>query len=541
MVTAALYALIMTATAALWMGDTVDYAQSIEAALSGGNYEFWEFGHLFWRPLGWVIYRPVGPLIERLTRLETGRAIISLLIALNWVAGLAGALGLNRLVSRLGALAWSTYAITFTYLVTFGIVNYAHSGSSYLPGLACLVIGLASLAGGARTSGWTAITAGIGLACAVGFWAPYVLAIPAALAFPLIWFGADARRLRFVALLSLSFTLVLGLAYALAVVRLGIRDLQGLKAWVTASSHGIVNNRGMPRVVFGLPRSFVSIGDDGVAWKRYLLQDPYSPVRTSDLIRFSLAKLSLFYAVLLSSILALLRGKAGRRMLVLLILSGLPVLVFAVAWQGGDVERYLPVYPLIFSAWALVLGGDRPVRFVPWLLLVLVVVLTIENLGALSKTARDRRRDRLTHRVEDVLPFLGFDDRVFVVNQRDTLSQGPNDPLYPVTKAVRLRTLIPMGYETAPRWRQSFAKDVREVWAKGGSIWITKRVLSPRPKEEWGWVEGEERTVPWSDIPAFFTPFSLGPFTRDEDGFALFPRTPDNEALVQHFSAKVRE
>ena len=54
----------MAATSALWMSDTVDYARSIDVALGGGNYEFWEFGHLFWRPLGWLIYRAIGPLID---------------------------------------------------------------------------------------------------------------------------------------------------------------------------------------------------------------------------------------------------------------------------------------------------------------------------------------------------------------------------------------------------------------------------------------------------------------------------------------------
>jgi hypothetical protein len=278
-----------------------------------------------------------------------------------------------------------------------------------------------------------------------------------------------------------------------------------------------------------------------VVFKRYLVQDPYNPVRLGELIRVSLAKLTLFYAVMLSTIVALLREKAGRRMLVLLMLGGVPVLAFAVAWQGGDVERYLPIYPLIFSAWALVLGSDRPVRFAPWLLLVLVGVLSIENLSALSKTARHRRRERLSHRVEGALPFLSSDDRVFVVDQRDPLFQGRDDPLFPISRAVRLRSLIPMGHETAPRWRESFAHSVREVWASGGSVWITSRVLSPRPEADWGWVEGGEKSIPWSDIPAFFTPFSLGLSSGDEDGFALFPRTPDNEVLLRRFVANDQE
>ena len=43
-----------------------------------------------------------------------------------------------------------------------------------------------------------------------------------------------------------------------------------------------------------------------------------------DLIRLSLAKVALFYVVLLATFVGLLRGKAERRLLVLAILGGSP-------------------------------------------------------------------------------------------------------------------------------------------------------------------------------------------------------------------------
>jgi asparagine N-glycosylation enzyme membrane subunit Stt3 len=52
------------------------------------------------------------------------------------------------------------------------------------------------------------------------------------------------------------------------------------------------------------------------------------------LVRLSLAKVALFYVVLLATLAGLLRGKAERRLLVLSILGGIPVLAFAVSWQG---------------------------------------------------------------------------------------------------------------------------------------------------------------------------------------------------------------
>ena len=84
----------------------------------------------------------------------------------------------------------ASWSITLAYIVTFGVLNYAHSGV------------LTSLAWPACWSRWrcwsvethrvgTAIAAGIALAGAVGFWAPYILVVPASLAFPLVWFGIE--------------------------------------------------------------------------------------------------------------------------------------------------------------------------------------------------------------------------------------------------------------------------------------------------------------------------------------------------------------
>jgi hypothetical protein len=530
--TTALYSLIMSATTARGMADTIDYASSIEGALRGAGREFWEFGHLLWRPLGYLSYRFAHPLIQRLFGLDSREGIIAVLLAWNWLAGLAGVLSLNRFVSRLGARPRSVGVITLAYLMSYGILNYAHSGSSYIPGLACLLVALALLADREMSLG-TAIVAGVALACAVGFWALYILVIPAALAVPLVWFGPERCRLLLVGVVTVSFVLLLGSAYLLAIDRLGIRDLGSLRAWVTESSHGIANIRGLSRVAFGVPRSFLSMDKDGILYKRFLLKDPYNPVTLSELIRLSLAKITLFYTVLFVTLVGLLRERAGRRLLVLAVLGGLPVLAFAVGWQGGDVERYLPAYPLVFAAWAMILGGDRPIRLIQTLVLSLVVVLSIVNLPALSKVVVDRHRAQLELRVEEIIPSLGAEDRVYVVTIQDLLVRANRDPLRLHRRGLDVRVLIPLGYVDAPRWRDSFASDVRGVWAEGGRAWISKRVLSRRPRAEWDWVEGDEKSVPWSDLPSFFADFELGQAAGDEDGFVLLARTPHNERLLR--------
>ena len=51
----AVYVLATWLTDAAFMGDTEDYVDSAVAFRNGVDYRFWEFGHLFWRPLGWLL------------------------------------------------------------------------------------------------------------------------------------------------------------------------------------------------------------------------------------------------------------------------------------------------------------------------------------------------------------------------------------------------------------------------------------------------------------------------------------------------------
>jgi len=50
----AAYIVATFSTSAIFMGDTVDYVESITLWSRGVNHNFWEFAHLLWRPLGWV-------------------------------------------------------------------------------------------------------------------------------------------------------------------------------------------------------------------------------------------------------------------------------------------------------------------------------------------------------------------------------------------------------------------------------------------------------------------------------------------------------
>ena len=53
---AAVFLLAVLLTDAVFWADTADYVDSVVAFQRGQNYNFWEFGHLFWRPAGWLAW-----------------------------------------------------------------------------------------------------------------------------------------------------------------------------------------------------------------------------------------------------------------------------------------------------------------------------------------------------------------------------------------------------------------------------------------------------------------------------------------------------
>src|SRR5436305_8510979 len=96
------------------------------------------------------------------------------------------------------------------------------------------------------------------------------------------------------------------------------------------------------------------MGSDGATLKRFLLHDPENPVSLSDLLRTGLWKCALFYSVVVSLLMISLKIPRGRRFLMFFLLNAVPVLSFAIAWRGGDIERYLSLYPPFFLGLAYI-------------------------------------------------------------------------------------------------------------------------------------------------------------------------------------------
>lgn len=532
------YALATWLTGAAFMGDTDDYVDSAVAYFGGTDYRFWEFGHLFWRPAGWLLTRVWMPLTRVFVGEDLRLNVTLTFLVLNWLAGLLAAVALCALLRTRCRREWVVCVVTVAFVFTNGFLNYAQTGCSYVPGLAFLTLGLYFLArdprGPAGATWRTAALAGASLALSVCLWFLYVWALPGVLLAPVILRGLGRRERRLVWQTALVGALVGAAAYLAVIVHLRIDTLAELRAWI--SPQGAPDIKGVSRMLFGFARSLIYMGNDGAMLKRYLISDPFNPVSLADILRLSLWKFALFYAALAAALLSLARADEGRRVLGLFAASAAPVVGFAIVFLGGDLERYFPLYPVLFLALACALCEPRAPRPLKGVALLFLAVMALTNARASSNFVLGREQERIAARVDGLRPLLKPQSRVYAVNWQDELVNFKRSfPFHPANRDrnLRLNALVTPSSPWLPRWRSDFASDALAVWREGGDVWVSTRALSPRPRLEWNWVEGDDKRISWADINAFVSQLDLGQTVSGEDGFVLVEPTARNEQLLR--------
>lgn len=533
-----LYLLATVLTSAYFMGDTADYSEAIVARSAGQDFFYWEFGHLLWRPLGFVLFRIASPVTHWFIGAGDQANAALVLISLSWLGGLVGVLSLYGIVKRLCRKNWPVLTTVTAFIFAEAFLNYFHTGSSYVPGLSLVLLAIYLLIrGGAkrRSTLGIAILAGASLAGAVLFWFPYIFALPAAVVAPLFLFGFDRRRFMLALKATIACAIVGGGVYLAVMTHIGVNNPQEFRAWMQKTSRGEgSSNRGVSKMVFGFARSFIAMGNDGMIFKRFLLHDPFNPVSAWDLVRLSLWKLLAFYLFLSFLVLSLLASTSGRRVLAALAINAIPVVAFAIYWQGGDPERYLPLYPLLFIALAWSLDKETR-RLFKYPLILFVGALVITNTLMMARPRLNRQQDASAARISPLVPLLKPESRIFTPNwQDDLVNFNRSFPLNPLNRNGNLRigSLISPGEPEVAHWREEFSSRVQAIWAKGGDVWISRRLLAARPRSDWNWVEGDDRRVSWDDLYRYASRFELGQSVGSEDGFALLLPSEQNRRYL---------
>lgn len=543
----ATYLVVTWITDADFMGDTIDYVRSIVLMHQGENRFFWEFAHLLWRPLGWVFSLFATPLTRLIVGDHEYANVTLQLLIVSWFAGLLMVFLSYRLVKFLTRKEWVANVVTIAMIFSQGFLVHAQSGAAYVPGLALLSLGLYILVRHADDPVrpvLTALLAGGALAGSICFWVPYVLAVPGALLSPLFVLGFNKKRLRLVLITGVVCVGLTGLAYALVLAHLGIYTLSGFRSWMSASAEAAYISRGgILRMLFSFARAFITMGNDGIIFKRFLSNDPFNPVSLSELLRLSLWKLALFYVFITAVTINLLRFKVGRQVLGLLVISMIPTMALAFLLEGGAVDRYLPLYPFVFLALAYSLSNSRSLRGLNIAAMMFFVAMAITNLSVLATPVLDRQQEMAAARVRDLQPRLKPESLLLTANLRDDLVNfNRSFPLHPINldreHLLRVGSVIAPGAENMSRWRSEFATSALTAWKNGGEVWLSRRVLSPTPKPEWGWVESDDPRVSWTDVYSFFSQLAMEQSLGGEDGFMLLSPSPQNEKILSDWAQR---
>jgi hypothetical protein len=542
---ASVYVSLTFLTRPLFQGDTLDYASSVVGHTNGGYYQFWEFGHLLWRPLGLLVFRVTGSFLARFVGPAPYLQITLGLIIVSWLAGLAGALLLLALLRTYTSNPWIPPFIVISFMFSLAELNYSRTGSSYIPGLSFLILAIYLSARQARnpspnTSIAISAIVGLALAASVSLWFLYAFAVPAAILLPLIFEGFDKARLRTAIWIFIFFSFSISTAYAAVLIHLRISTVSGLMTWVLESSHGMTI-QGVSRMIFGWPRSIIDMSVAGKVIKRYLLRDPFNPVSSLDLFKLwpDFLKLALFYLTVLSTVVTLRQFSRGRKALAVAGIAALPVLGFAVYWSGGDPERYLPLYPFFFLALCLSLSSVTPLNWVSAVICTFMIYMVLTNAISLRPAAARRIQTRAEDRVNPLLPELKPGSRVIVSHDLDDLvALRFNFPFNSVNQQnLSLYSLVTPGRNDVAVWRVRLASNTLSTWQKDGDVWVSSRLLHGTPQADWNWVEGDDPRVSWRDFSRFFSQLQFGESVGGDDGFLQISRSNKNESFLHSITS----
>jgi len=218
-----------------------------------------------------------------------------------------------------------------------------------------------------------------------------------------------------------------------------------------------------------------------------------------------------------------------------LLLAAVPLIGFAIKFDGGAVERYLPLYPIIFLSFAGALAQSRLPRLMKFVPVLFVCVVILVNSSVMARMVRERYKEQVAERVEAVVPRLKPNSVLVTTHLQDDLvnfqSAFPFDPINR-HNLYRIYPLVVLNSDQAARWQEDFAANILKAWGKGGDAWLSARILSDRPKPQWNWVEGDDPRVKWNDVYRFFAQLQTHNVVNSPDGFVLLEKSESNVQLL---------
>ncbi|MES1261396.1 MAG: hypothetical protein ABUS49_06630 [Acidobacteriota bacterium] len=516
-----------------------------QSALGPGN-SLWEFGHLLWRPLGWLLATLAGPVMSSLTDWTPFMQAAFVLLAVSALSSVVTVVLWYLLLIEVAQSRTTAFLVTLALACTHAFLLYAHSGCPYIPGLMCVSASLYCLRKDALTA------AGVFYALGAALWFPFVLsgaglalvaAGPAGSEIRLrdrLRIMKPARVLRFSAISAVVLIAIYGLGAAARQVT----SVREAKAWFSESNHGLEQNMKALRLTTGLPRSFFFLGKDGIVFKRFLKHDPYAPVTITDLFTASLWKIAAFYVFLICLFRELWRSWSAWPLL-LLLLGSLPAILFAVfLFEPSQAERYLPAAPfLVFATGWIFRDFARQRRATQWIIAGFLVAVVLNSGYSFAAPRVESANKDSWSRIATLRSRVTGNSVAVVATNQDELENFTSRSIFGAVnrpQLFRLYDVIDPASLRSLQWREEFATVVFGVWKDGGEVWISKRLWSSQPRPAWNWVEGDGPYGSWGDLFKFFSVMQTDADADGSDGFARLARNDANTAYLTPFGAAYR-
>ena len=521
----------------VWYGDAPYYADDISKLL------LIEPGHLFWRPLGALVFSVAAFFGYR-------GDILGLLQVISFLASVGSVLAsysfLSRWTSPIVSL-WGSAIVAFSN----GFWGYSVSGSSYTAGLLFALLALILATPPKHHTLLRTLLAGVCGGVAALFWLVYGLIFPVFMGLIVISINneADSNPTMIVKHLSL-FLFTYGVTVGLPLVGCTfllpildphvVKELQhepeGFLDWLASSSHGIRSPFGLVQVlrwVLGWAQSVIAFGDIGQSVRLWIIdgvESKWRSIATASVLLLS------FYCLLGLCILKLWRHRRiiiqnGYVPVLMLILCSIILnSLFALSWQATDYERYLPSLPFLVLAFCVAMDLERGVlnRLAAMVLSLLVLVSVNWNTTIYPAIGANSVKNQWLKAIHQ---HLKKEDLLIVLGTNKSKIMDPHSPDMPKINNVSMKVLMHSSCELCPRtaplspqtYKDVILNDIQEARTRGGQIFIGDSVLGLDPQPRDGWSFREHPDPSPKDLDDFFSPMK-GQFAFSVAGERVWKR-----------------
>jgi hypothetical protein len=536
------------ATTPNYLGDTVAYVGHVLAHASHSYTStfdpLWEFGHLLWRPLGFLLLTTAKLPLFPDWGLPDGLLLVRLYIAVSVLAAAGLAIETNSLALRVSGSRIAAAAVTLGILLCYSVLNYAQTGNAYIVGLYFSALTFNRMYRPDKPpSEARAIWCGVAFATSALFWFPFLFAGAGLALIPLINASPEQRVKAFRASAAFVAAVAVVLVAAYGTVIAGVLHIQSgdqLKTWIMDAGHGLSPNNAFMRMVFAIPRTFIAMGDWGKVLKSYIFRDPYNQASIQDVV-LGILPVVLFYVTMALIVWSLLRTREGRGIGLVAFASAAPLLCFAVfIFEAGSPERYLPIVPMLACAAAF--AARRGTLLVRGAAALLLAVILFRSTTALSFAAMNQLEQEQENRIAEFAPTLGKGFITVVSNQDKMMLFSTCFPFHRFNqpRVVPIHDVIEVGNVRVTTWRKDFAARALQTMDSPADVWVSKRLTAQRPEASWRWVEGDDPRVHWKDLPQFFTQFEYDRDSGGPDGFLMLRNSEKNRVCLNYFAETER-